>query len=338
MMKFIVTLLSVAGVAHANWKSGSVSSYEKFTYGKFVARMKAPDRKGTVSSFFTYWDGPNFYPGGWNELDIEVIPSVDTNPMGTRVIFGDGHNKLEDHDYARNFTPHDDWHTYEMEWTPDYISFSVDGHEVRHLPGTSVEAVNYLNKAQSIRMNFWTPTFHSWASGFDPIDMPWYLLFDYIEVYTYNEQLHEFDFHWRDDFDAFDSGRWHKASGGFEANSSVFYPSQVYTSGGNLVLKMEPDEHVHYEEVEHEYAPEHHGDLRHHLHKAEHFDREHVRGHRHAHEGRFWIENEDPHHEEEHEQDDIVLAHHGDVDSSDSDADWEDYQRYLRQIHHLPEE
>ena len=239
-MKFILSLLSVAGVAHANWKSGSVSSYEKFTYGKFVARMKAPDRKGTVSSFFTYWDGPNFYPGGWNELDIEVIPSVDTNPMGTRVIFGDGHNKLEDHDYARNFTPHDDWHTYEMEWTPDYISFSVDGHEVRHLPATSVEAVNYLNKAQSIRMNFWTPTFHSWASGFDPIDMPWYLLFDYIEVYTYDELLHQFDFHWRDDFDAFDSGRWHKASGGFEANSSVFYPSQVYTSGGNLVLKMEP--------------------------------------------------------------------------------------------------
>ena len=76
-MKFILSLLSVAGVAHANWKSGSVSSYEKFTYGKFVARMKAPDRKGTVSSFFTYWDGPNFYPGGWNELDIEVVPSVD---------------------------------------------------------------------------------------------------------------------------------------------------------------------------------------------------------------------------------------------------------------------
>ena len=245
MMKFILSLLSVAGVAHANWKSGSVSSYEKFTYGKFVARMKAPDRKGTVSSFFTYWDGPNFYPGGWNELDIEVIPSVDTNPMGTRVIFGDGHNKLEDHDYARHFMPHDDWHTYEMEWTPEYISFSVDGHEVRHLPATSVEAVNFLNKAQSIRMNFWTPTFHSWASGFDPIDMPWYLLFDYIEVYTYDELLHQFDFHWRDDFDAFDSGRWHKASGGFEANSSVFYPSQVYTSGGNLVLKMEPiDGHV----------------------------------------------------------------------------------------------
>lgn len=73
-------------------------------------------------------------------------------------------------------------------------------------------------------MNFWTPTFHSWGDGFNPADMPWYVLYDYVEVYKYNESLNEFEFHWRDDFDAFDSGRWHKASGGFEANSSVFYP------------------------------------------------------------------------------------------------------------------
>ena len=38
--------------------------------------MKAPDRKGTVASFFTYWDGPNFSPTGWNELDIEIVPSI----------------------------------------------------------------------------------------------------------------------------------------------------------------------------------------------------------------------------------------------------------------------
>ena len=35
-------------------------------------------------------------------------------------------------------------------------------------------------------MNFWTPTFHSWGQGFDPADMPWYALYDYVEVFTYN--------------------------------------------------------------------------------------------------------------------------------------------------------
>ena len=93
-MQFIVSMLAVIGVAQANFKSGSVSSYEKFTYGKFVTRMKAPDKKGTVSSFFTYWDGPNFFTGGWNELDCEIVPSVEDNPLSLNVIYGDGKNKL----------------------------------------------------------------------------------------------------------------------------------------------------------------------------------------------------------------------------------------------------
>ena len=265
-MKFTVSLLAVVGIAQASWKSGSVSTYEKFTYGKFVTRMRAPDKKGTVSSFFTYWDGPGFYPGGWNELDIEIVPSVESNPFSMNIIYGDGHNKLESHDYAPNYNPGNEWHEYVMEWTPDYISWSVDGREVRHVPGDD-PAVQFMNKQQSLRMNFWTPTFHSWGEGFDPADMPWYVLYDYVEVFTYNEHNNEFDFHWRDDFNAFDSGRWHKASGGFEANSSVFYPSNVYTSAGNLVLKMEPmDHHAH----EHSHPDEHdtHYDL--HLHGDAH--------------------------------------------------------------------
>ena len=92
-MKFTLSLIAVVGVAAANYKSGSLSTYEKFTYGKFVTLMKAPDQKGTVSSFFTYWDGPGFYTGGWNELDIEIVPSVENNPLSTNLIYGDGHAK-----------------------------------------------------------------------------------------------------------------------------------------------------------------------------------------------------------------------------------------------------
>jgi len=116
-----------------------------------------------------------------------------------------------------------------MEWTPDYISFAIDGDEVRHLSIDNAEAVEYINKAQSLRMNFWTPTFHSWGKGFDPVNMPWYAIYDYVETYTYNEHNNEFEFNWRDDFNEFDTSRWHKASGGFDSSSSVFYPSNVYT-------------------------------------------------------------------------------------------------------------
>ena len=108
-----------------------------------------------------------------------------------------------------------------MEWTPHYVSWVVDGHEVRHVSlAHSVHpadraAIEHLNKPQSLRMNFWTPTFHAWGVGLDPIDMPWYVLYDYVEVFNYDVEHNEFKFHWRDDFSAFDSSRWAKASGEF---------------------------------------------------------------------------------------------------------------------------
>ena len=78
-MKYITALIAFASVAEAEatrFKSGAITGYEKFTYGKFITRMKAPNKKGTVASFFTYWNGPDFYPTGWNEMDIEIVPTV----------------------------------------------------------------------------------------------------------------------------------------------------------------------------------------------------------------------------------------------------------------------
>ena len=327
-MKFASAVVAVVGVAQAaQFRSGSVSSFENFTYGKFITRMKTPDKMGTVSSFFTYWDGPDFTPSEWNELDIEIVPSVEHNPFSMNVIYGDGVDKHESHKYAHDFNPHDEWHTYSMEWTPDYISWSVDGHEMRHVT-TEDPSVEHMAKEQTLRMNFWTPTFNSWGHGLDAKDMPWYVLYDYVEVHTYDQESNEFNLHWRDDFDKFNSERWHKASGGFDANSSVFHPENVSVKGGNLVLKMEPEPthedtepaaHHELEEADVYDEPvlhhrEHRSHERKHLHKSEHFDREHIRSHRHTHDtenpdDRFWRISAD---EQELEE-----AHHGSQQSDD---------------------
>ena len=140
MMKFTLSLVAVIGVAEANFKSGSVSSRDKFTYGKFVTRMKTPDRKGTVASFYTNWDGPGFYPGGWNEIDLNIVPSEE-NPLSTNAIYGDGHSKIEDHSYTVGPSIGSDWHTYTIEWTPSNIKFSMDGNEIRNLNTDDNEAV-----------------------------------------------------------------------------------------------------------------------------------------------------------------------------------------------------
>jgi len=98
-----------------------------------------------------------------------------------------------------------------------------------------------MTKKSSLRMNFWTPTFHSWGHGLDASDMPWFLLYDYVEVHKWNHASNEFELHWRDDFDNFDDTRWHRASGGFDSNSSIFHPDNVSAKAGHLVLKMEPE-------------------------------------------------------------------------------------------------
>ena len=246
-MKFCTALIFVASVAQAmdSFRSGSVSTLEKFTYGKFVTRMKAPDKPGTVSSFFTYWDAPSGEYDDWNELDIEIVPSIANSPLSTNIIFGgDGYHKTESHAYVHGFNPHEDWHTYALEWTPDYIAVSIDGNEVRHVADRAI--IDRIGKEQSLRMNFWTPEFHVWGQGLDASDMPWYLLYDYVEVFTYDPADNEFHFHWRDNFDTFDAERWRKASGSFDQNSSVFHPENVSVKAGNLVMKMEPTTHEHY--------------------------------------------------------------------------------------------
>ena len=113
-----------------------------------------------------------------------------------------------------------------MEWTPHYISWTIDHKEIRRVEGAD-PAIHYMNKQQSIMMNFWTRTFESWGKGLKAEDMPWYLLFDYVETYTYNHETGGFDFNWKDDFDVFDTHRWHKSDNTtFDANSTTFRASQ----------------------------------------------------------------------------------------------------------------
>ena len=75
--------------------SGEVKTWETFTYGTFETRMKCGNHNGTVASFFTFWDGPNWSDGQWNEIDIEIVPSVQSQhkePFSTNLIFGSGTN------------------------------------------------------------------------------------------------------------------------------------------------------------------------------------------------------------------------------------------------------
>ena len=61
------------------FNSGEVKTHEKYRYGRFKTRMQASDKSGTVSSFFTYWEGEEGLPWSvehWNEIDVEIVPKI----------------------------------------------------------------------------------------------------------------------------------------------------------------------------------------------------------------------------------------------------------------------
>ena len=73
----------------------------------------------------------------------------------------------------------DNWHDYTIEWTPEYIKWTMDG-VVKRTSYAGSASVNFTNKAQKLMMNFWTPTFSPWGDGRSNKNMPWYALYDFV--------------------------------------------------------------------------------------------------------------------------------------------------------------
>ena len=89
-------------------------------------------------------------------------------------------------------------------------------------------------------MNFWTPTWDNWGHGREPSSMPWYVYYDYVEVYAYDHNSKTFKLTWRDDFNSLNTSKWAVSDGAtFDSNSSMFMRSHVYAQNGNLVFKMD---------------------------------------------------------------------------------------------------
>jgi len=52
--------------------------------------MQGSNKKGTVSSFFTFWEGDEDMPFSiehWNEIDVELVPSITKAPFSTNIIY-----------------------------------------------------------------------------------------------------------------------------------------------------------------------------------------------------------------------------------------------------------
>lgn len=74
----------------AAYYSGEIRTREPFRYGKFRAKIEGSGQKGTITSLFTFWNGQSDLPWSvreWEEIDVEIVPSVEENPFYMNLIY-----------------------------------------------------------------------------------------------------------------------------------------------------------------------------------------------------------------------------------------------------------
>ena len=110
--------------------------------------MKSADGDGLVSSFFTYntnWDS-GLGNLNWNEIDIEMTGNRDSTVQFTTHHPGTPNSWSYGEIIDVDFNPHESFHDYAFEWTPDYIAWFVDGDEVYSQGISIVDDMNFVMK------------------------------------------------------------------------------------------------------------------------------------------------------------------------------------------------
>lgn len=236
LLVFVTGLTANLSFAKA-YKGAEIYSSQSYQYGRYEMRMRVAKMSGTLSTFFTYKDGSEGAGVFWEEIDIEVFGKNNATQWQSNIILGTQRPTIkteEVHTAATSLA--DDYHTYTLEWTPDYVAWYLDGVEVRRITGTST--VTSLTKPQSLRFNIWSSTAESWVGTFDDSQLPVYQFVSYMDYKAYNIATKTFEGGWRDDFNSFDSNRWGKANWTFDENRVDFAPENVVIKDGILVLAL----------------------------------------------------------------------------------------------------
>jgi len=233
---------------YARWKSkiagykyygAELYSKESFKYGRFEARMKMSYAPGCISSMFLYYNNSDTDKDTlWNEIDIEVL-GKDSSKIQTNIITGNRNKRITSEQvYASGTGLNTDYHTYVIEWTPDYIAWYLDGVEMRRTTPSNDEIgqMETMIKSESLRFNVWSDKSVEWVGSINPNKIPSAQYIDYVKVEKYDTEKKEFTELWKDDFDTFNSNRWGK--GDWPIGQVTLKPANVTIEDGNLVLNI----------------------------------------------------------------------------------------------------
>lgn len=240
-------MLASASMAQTKDYSGA-ELYTRDTqmYGKFEARMYMAAGSGIVSSMFLYHN--DSYMGGeepWVEVDIEILGKKPES-FQSNIITGTAEKKkTSEKHHALSPAANAGYHTYCMEWTPTYVSWIIDGVQVRKTMTDSNDTkgqVAALIREQGLRFNLWSSESEAWVGAFDDAILPVHQYIDWVKVYTYTpgagDDGSDFTLAWTDDFNEFDDSRWALGDWTFDGNRVQMSPDNATIVDGHLVLSL----------------------------------------------------------------------------------------------------
>lgn len=244
--KLIVIFIVLASLplTAKTYKGAEYRTKEAYTYGRFEVRLKSFQKDGLLASFFTYHEIST--TADWNEIDLEIMGRFSNNVQFNAITSGQVNHVRSNY---VTFNPSLEFHTYAFEWTPQYVSWFVDGTEVYRQTGSHIQT---MNKAQKIMMNVWNPAYPNWAGTLNPASLPAFAYYDWVSYYAYTPGSgsygtgNNFTLQWKDDFNSWDQSRWEKATHTWEGNNCDFITDNAVIKDGMLILCLTDSYHTGY--------------------------------------------------------------------------------------------
>ena len=211
-----------------------------YRYGKFEASIQMAPGSGVISSFFLWKNESEISDVYWNEVDIEKF-GENCNRFLSNLLYG---MPQENHTSVLE-TEADlcaDFHTYTIEWTPERITWFVDGVQLRESnPEDAAEFEENAEEGMQFRFNVWVGN-ASFGGVLDTAVLPVHEFIDWVQYseYTPGEGDDDTDFtlSWREDFDSTPAGSWLKGNWASPYNLSVHSPQNVTFQDGMAILSL----------------------------------------------------------------------------------------------------
>ena len=242
-------IFSLTIVTAQNYRGSELRSLEPVLYGKFETRIKPAQGDGLVSSFFTFNDSC-CVTSPWNEIDIEILGRYDRVIDMNTITWGQSSHVRQ---HYVPFNPHEGFHIYGFEWTPDYVAWFIDGVEVYRQTESHIQEMAYHQK---IMMNIWNPVYDDWVGVWDERILPRFSYYDYVSYASYTPGEgnigtdQNFTFQWQDDFNFFDSARWEKSHNhGWGGNQALFIEENIVYENGHMILCLTSITETGYQDV-----------------------------------------------------------------------------------------